>query len=72
MNVYMYICIYREIVVDIEKDLPYDIVMTVVDLNYGAYGIYNFYKMQVCQNLFYYFIFNATICLECKHNNVFC
>lgn len=36
-----------EIVVDVDKDMPYDIVMTVVDLNYGAYGIYNFYKMQV-------------------------
>ncbi|KAG8179654.1 hypothetical protein JTE90_017793 [Oedothorax gibbosus] len=39
-----------EIVIDTEKDVPYDIVMTVVDLNYGAYGIYNFYKMQVIKH----------------------
>lgn len=39
-----------EIVMDTEKDIPYDIVMTVVDLNYGAYGIYNFYKMQVIKH----------------------
>lgn len=38
---------FSEIVIDVDKDMPYDIVMTVVDLNYGAYGIYNFYKMQV-------------------------
>ncbi|GFT42008.1 poly polymerase tankyrase [Nephila pilipes] len=40
-----------EIVMDTEKDIPYDIVMTVVDLNYGAYGIYNFYKMQVIKHI---------------------
>ncbi|GIY18397.1 poly polymerase tankyrase [Caerostris darwini] len=39
-----------EIVMDTEKDVPYDIVMTVVDLNYGAYGIYNFYKMQIIKH----------------------
>ncbi|KAF8788729.1 Poly [ADP-ribose] polymerase tankyrase like protein [Argiope bruennichi] len=39
-----------EIVMDTEKSIPYDIVMTVVDLNYGAYGIYNFYKMQLFTN----------------------
>ncbi|CAL1296048.1 unnamed protein product [Larinioides sclopetarius] len=39
-----------EIVMDTEKSIPYDIVMTVVDLNYGAYGIYNFYKMQIIKH----------------------
>nr|XP_042896391.1 poly [ADP-ribose] polymerase tankyrase isoform X4 [Parasteatoda tepidariorum] len=39
-----------EIVTDTEKDVPYDVVMTVVDLNYGAYGIYNFYKMQLIKH----------------------
>lgn len=39
-----------EIVIDTEKEMPYDIVMTVVDLNYGAYGIYNFYKMQIIKH----------------------
>ncbi|XP_054722688.1 LOW QUALITY PROTEIN: uncharacterized protein LOC129232581 [Uloborus diversus] len=39
-----------EIVVDSEKNVPYDVVMTVVDMNYGAYGIYNFYKMQLIKH----------------------
>ncbi|XP_035216657.1 poly [ADP-ribose] polymerase tankyrase-like isoform X2 [Stegodyphus dumicola] len=39
-----------ELVMDAEKNIPYDVVMTVVDLNYGAYGIYNFYKMQLIKH----------------------
>ncbi|GIY73437.1 hypothetical protein CEXT_447291 [Caerostris extrusa] len=41
-----------EIVMDTEKDVPYDIVMTVVDLNYGAYGIFIALPIK-CKNVKY-------------------
>ncbi|XP_067142710.1 poly [ADP-ribose] polymerase tankyrase-like isoform X2 [Centruroides vittatus] len=36
-----------EVLFDKDQDLPYDILMIKVDLNYGNYGLYNFYKMQL-------------------------
>ena len=37
----------REVVVDEDQDLPYDVVLTKIDVKAGAWGLYNFYKMQV-------------------------
>jgi predicted DNA-binding WGR domain protein len=34
---------------DTSLDLPFDILLTKVDLEYGIYGLYNFYKMQIIQ-----------------------
>ncbi|XP_041468095.1 poly [ADP-ribose] polymerase tankyrase-like isoform X1 [Lytechinus variegatus] len=36
-----------EVLMDTEQDIPYDILMTKVDIRYGQYGMNNFYKMQV-------------------------
>ena len=36
-----------EVVIDEAQELPYDILMTKVDVRLGEYGMYNFYKMQV-------------------------
>lgn len=36
-----------EVVMDEELGVPYDILMTKVDVKVGEYGLYNFYKMQV-------------------------
>lgn len=36
-----------EIIIDEEQDIPFDILMIKVDLKYGNYGLYNFYKMQL-------------------------
>ena len=33
---------------DKEQDVLYDILMTKVDVRIGEWGLYNFYKMQVC------------------------
>ena len=33
---------------DKEQDALYDILMTKVDVRIGEWGLYNFYKMQVC------------------------
>ena len=37
----------REVVLDEEIDMHYDILMTKVDVKLGEFGLYNFYKMQV-------------------------
>ena len=34
--------------VDESQDVPYDVLMTKVDVRIGEWGLYNFYKMQVC------------------------
>ncbi|CAH1779903.1 unnamed protein product [Owenia fusiformis] len=36
-----------EILMDSTQDIGYDILMTKVDVQFGAYGLYNYYKMQV-------------------------
>lgn len=36
-----------EIIIDGELGLHYDVLMTKVDLNYGVWGRYNFYKLQI-------------------------
>ena len=38
---------YREVYVDPDTAVPYDIVMSKVDVKYGMFGLNNFYKMQV-------------------------
>ena len=43
----IYFVFYREVYVDPETDVPYDIVMSKVDVKYGMFGLNNFYKMQV-------------------------
>ena len=43
----MYFLFYREVYVDPETDVPYDIVMSKVDVKYGMFELNNFYKMQV-------------------------
>ena len=35
------------VVMDSEQNIPFDCVMTKVDIGYGTYGLYNFYKMQL-------------------------
>lgn len=39
--------IVREVVIDSEQNIPYDVFMTKVDLNCGINGCYSFFKMQV-------------------------
>lgn len=46
MYIYFFV-FYREVYVDPETDVPYDIVMSKVDVKYGMFGLNNFYKMQV-------------------------
>ncbi len=36
--------------VDESQDIPYDVLMTKVDVRIGEWGLYNFYKMQVIHN----------------------
>lgn len=36
-----------ELVMDSQQNIPYDCLMTKVDINYGMFGLYNFYKMQL-------------------------
>lgn len=45
--IYIFFVFYREVYVDPETDVPYDIVMSKVDVKYGMFGLNNFYKMQV-------------------------
>ena len=40
----------REVYVDPELDVPFDILMTKVDVEFGAYGMFNFYHMQVSRS----------------------
>ncbi|XP_013787560.2 serine/threonine-protein phosphatase 6 regulatory ankyrin repeat subunit B-like, partial [Limulus polyphemus] len=35
-----------EVVMDPNQNIPFDVLMTLVDLSYGSFGLYNFYKMQ--------------------------
>ena len=37
----------REVYVDLATAVPYDILMSKVDVKYGMFGLNNFYKMQV-------------------------
>ena len=51
MPAYCISCIFRYcsyVVRDKEQDVLYDILMTKVDVRIGEWGLYNFYKMQVC------------------------
>ena len=43
----IYFVFYSEVYVDPETGVPYDIVMSKVDVKYGMFGLNNFYKMQV-------------------------
>ena len=45
-SIYFFV-FYREVYVDPETDVPFDIVMSKVDVKYGMFGLNNFYKMQV-------------------------
>ncbi|ODM89026.1 Poly(ADP-ribose) polymerase pme-5 [Orchesella cincta] len=36
-----------EVMLDDRQNIPYDCLMTKVDLSYGIHGLYNFYKMQL-------------------------
>lgn len=36
-----------EVVLDKAQNVPYDVLLTTVDLGYGQHGLYSFYKMQV-------------------------
>ena len=38
---------YSEVVYDSSQSLPFDILLTKVDVCCGVWGMYNFYKMQV-------------------------
>lgn len=38
---------FREVYVDPATGVPYDILMSKVDVKYGMFGLNNFYKMQV-------------------------
>ncbi|XP_037274311.2 poly [ADP-ribose] polymerase tankyrase isoform X3 [Rhipicephalus microplus] len=38
-----------EVVMDKAQNVPYDALLTMVDLSYGQFGLYSFYKMQLIQ-----------------------
>lgn len=38
-----------EVVLDKAQNVPYDVLLTTVDLGYGQHGLYSFYKMQLLQ-----------------------
>ncbi|KAL1414793.1 hypothetical protein MTO96_007255 [Rhipicephalus appendiculatus] len=38
-----------EVVMDKSQNVPYDALLTMVDLTYGQFGLYSFYKMQLIQ-----------------------
>jgi predicted DNA-binding WGR domain protein len=49
-----------EVLIDNEKNEPYDVRLTITDVNYGVHGLYNFYRMQIIKhksknNLFFLF-----------------
>ena len=46
MGNYFYF-IFREVVMDTTQNVPYSTLMTKIDVSFGAWGLYNFYKMQV-------------------------
>ncbi|CAF0960955.1 unnamed protein product [Adineta ricciae] len=35
------------VLIDADKNEPYDVRLTKIDVNYGRYGLYNFYRMQI-------------------------
>jgi predicted DNA-binding WGR domain protein len=39
-----------EILIDIDKNEPYDVRLTKTDVTYGIYGLYNFYRMQIIKH----------------------
>ncbi|CAG2183327.1 unnamed protein product, partial [Oppiella nova] len=39
-----------ELVIDATLEMPYDVLLTKVDIEYGVYGLYNFYKMQIIEH----------------------
>ncbi|CAF1971897.1 unnamed protein product [Rotaria magnacalcarata] len=39
-----------EIVMDTEKNEPYDVRLTITDVDYGLIGLYNFYRMQIIKH----------------------
>ena len=39
-----------EVVQDTDKDEPYDVRLNKVDVNYGIFGLYNFYRMQIIKH----------------------
>lgn len=42
---------YGEIVLDEEQeDFPFDVLLTMVDIGYGIYGLYNYYKLQLAKH----------------------
>ena len=39
-----------EVLIDTDKNEPYDVRLTKVDVNYGIHGLYNFYRMQIIKH----------------------
>ncbi|UJR19473.1 hypothetical protein I4U23_022604 [Adineta vaga] len=39
-----------EIMIDTEKNEPYDVRLTITDVDYGLIGLYNFYRMQIIKH----------------------
>ena len=38
------------VVIDLEKNEPYDVSLTKTDVSYGTHGLYNFYRMQIIKH----------------------
>ena len=38
---------YSEVAIDKDQNVPYDVLLTKIDVTKGRWGLYNFYKMQV-------------------------
>ncbi|CAF0916058.1 unnamed protein product [Rotaria sp. Silwood1] len=39
-----------EVLIDTDKNEPYDVRLTKTDVGYGTYGLYNFYRMQIIKH----------------------
>ena len=39
-----------EVLIDTEKNEPYDVRLTITDVDYGLIGLYNFYRMQIIKH----------------------
>ncbi|CAF3244348.1 unnamed protein product [Rotaria sp. Silwood2] len=39
-----------EVLIDTQKNEPYDVRLTITDVNYGLIGLYNFYRMQIIKH----------------------
>jgi len=39
-----------EVLIDTDKNEPYDVRLTKTDVNYGTHGLYNFYRMQIIKH----------------------